>query len=168
MLSYQPEDIFLQHCPKTVASVLYNTRTYLVENNKRGKLVTTRKSKSSPTSVHRFCSHQWLTYDSQYTGVWKYSGVYKRLHCLSKIRLYTKMLRIHLFSIFTIKTPRTLNREDTDTCTLTITYIQTHNRLVRQNNSDLRKPNQDLTFDLLCNVVTKSPPCVRILTTTAF
>jgi len=28
--------------------------------------------------------------------------------CMSKNRLYTKMLRIHLFSIFTIKTPRTL------------------------------------------------------------
>jgi len=30
----------------------------------------------------------------------------KILHCLSINRLYTKMLRIHLFSIFTIKTPR--------------------------------------------------------------
>jgi len=29
----------------------------------------------------------------------------KTLRCLSKNRLYTKMLRIHLFSIFTIKTP---------------------------------------------------------------
>ena len=28
--------------------------------------------------------------------------------CLTKNRLYTKMLRIHLFSIFTIKTPRAL------------------------------------------------------------
>ena len=32
----------------------------------------------------------------------------KILRCLSKNRLYTKMLRIHLFSIFTIKTPRAL------------------------------------------------------------
>ena len=30
------------------------------------------------------------------------------LYCLSKNRLYTKMLRIHLFSIFTIKTPQAL------------------------------------------------------------
>ena len=28
------------------------------------------------------------------------------------------MLRIHSFSIFTINTPRALNREDTDKCTL--------------------------------------------------
>jgi len=32
------------------------------------------------------------------------------------------MLKIHLFSIFTIKTPWALNREDTDKCTLSITY----------------------------------------------
>jgi len=45
---------------------------------------------------------------------------------LSKYRLYTNMLRIHLFSIFTIKTPpalaelvlRPINLEDTDKCTL--------------------------------------------------
>ena len=30
------------------------------------------------------------------------------MRCLSKDRLYPKMLRKHLFSIFTIKTPRTL------------------------------------------------------------
>jgi len=35
-------------------------------------------------------------------------GVYKLFRCLSKNRLYTKMLRIHLFSIVIIKTPRTL------------------------------------------------------------
>ena len=40
---------------------------------------------------------------------------------MSKNRLYTKMLRIHLFSIFTIKTPRALNHEDTDKCTPSIT-----------------------------------------------
>jgi len=45
---------------------------------------------------------------------------------MSKDRLYTKMLRIHLFSIFTIKTSqaralRPLNREDTDKCALTNT-----------------------------------------------
>ena len=34
--------------------------------------------------------------------------MYKIVHCLSKNRLYTKMLRIHLFSIFTIKTPLAL------------------------------------------------------------
>jgi len=56
--------------------------------------------------------------------------VYKILRYLSKKkRLYTKMLRIHLFSVFTIKTPRCaralmpLNREDTVRCTLIITYI---------------------------------------------
>ena len=49
---------------------------------------------------------------------------------MSKHRLYTKMLRIHLFSIFTIKGSRVLaalaplclftllNREDADKCTL--------------------------------------------------
>jgi len=41
--------------------------------------------------------------DSQYTGVWKYCGVYK-LVCQSSV-LYTKMLKIHMFCIFTIKTP---------------------------------------------------------------
>jgi len=44
--------------------------------------------------------------DSQYTGAWEYCGVYKILRWLFKNRLYTNMLRIHLFSIFTIKTPR--------------------------------------------------------------
>jgi len=39
---------------------------------------------------------------------------------LSKNRLYTKMLRINLFSIFTIKTPRALDRDDPDKCTLSI------------------------------------------------
>jgi len=33
------------------------------------------------------------------------------------------MLKIHLFSIFTIKTQWALTREDTDTCTLTITNL---------------------------------------------
>ena len=46
--------------------------------------------------------------DSQDTGVWKYGGVYKILRYLSKNALYTKMLRMHLFSICTIKTPRAL------------------------------------------------------------
>jgi len=41
---------------------------------------------------------------NKYTGVWKYCSVYKILRCLSKNRLCTKMLIIHLFSIFTIKT----------------------------------------------------------------
>ena len=50
--------------------------------------------------------------DSQYTGEWKYCGVYEIhvLRCLSWNRLYTNMLRIHLFSIFIIMT---------ETCTLT-------------------------------------------------
>jgi len=42
------------------------------------------------------------------TCVWKYCGVYKMLRCQPKSRLCTKMLRIHLFGIFTIKTPRAL------------------------------------------------------------
>ena len=37
------------------------------------------------------------------------------LQCLTKNRLYTKMLRLHLFSIF-IKTPRALPHEDTSLC----------------------------------------------------
>ena len=51
--------------------------------------------------------------DSQYrsTGVSKYCGEYKILYCLSKNRLYTKMLRLHLAR----------NCEDTDKCTLNIT-----------------------------------------------
>ena len=55
--------------------------------------------------------------DSHYSGVLKYCGVYKLLRCLSKNRLYTKMFRIHLFSIFTSCCTRALmplNREDTD------------------------------------------------------
>ena len=43
------------------------------------------------------------------------------MRSLSKNRLYIKMLRIHLFSIFTNKTPQALNHEDADKCTLTIT-----------------------------------------------
>ena len=43
---------------------------------------------------------------------------------MSNCRLYTKMLRIHLFSIFTIKTPQALKREDTDKYTLAITCIE--------------------------------------------
>ena len=39
------------------------------------------------------------------------------------------MLRIHLFSIFTIKTPRALNREDTDKCTPTKTSPCTRIRI---------------------------------------
>ena len=39
------------------------------------------------------------------------------------------MLRIHLFSIFTIKTSRALNRDDTDKCTLTITYSVRNRRI---------------------------------------
>jgi len=58
--------------------------------------------------------------DSQYTGVWQYWGVYKILRWASKNRLYTKMLRIHLFSIFTIKTQQALNHEYTAKCTLLI------------------------------------------------
>ena len=58
--------------------------------------------------------------DSQYTGIWTYCGVYNILRCLSEIDTY--MLRIHVFSIFTITTPRALNHEDIDNCTLTITY----------------------------------------------
>ena len=50
-----------------------------------------------------------------YCGVWIFCAV-----CLYN-RLYTKMLRIHLFSIFTIKTPRGFNRLATYTCTPTIT-----------------------------------------------
>jgi len=34
------------------------------------------------------------------------------------------MLRIYLFSIFTIKMPQALNREDADKCTLTITNLR--------------------------------------------
>jgi len=56
--------------------------------------------------------------DCQYTGVWKYRGVYKISRSLSKNRLYTKMLRIHLFSIFTL---RPLNRETLTNVLLTIT-----------------------------------------------
>ena len=43
--------------------------------------------------------------------------------CLKYI-LYTKMLRIHVFSIFTIKP---LNRKDTDKCTLSYN-IHVHSR----------------------------------------
>ena len=45
--------------------------------------------------------------DSKYTDGFYYCGIYNLLSCL-KNRLYTEMLKIHLFSIFTIKTPRAL------------------------------------------------------------
>jgi len=47
------------------------------------------------------------------------------LCCLSKNILYTKMLRIHLFSIFTFKMSQILTGPlDTDKCTLNyIAYI---------------------------------------------
>ena len=40
--------------------------------------------------------------------MWKYCGVYKTLRCLSKTRLYIKMLRILLLSTFTIEMPHAL------------------------------------------------------------
>ena len=46
--------------------------------------------------------------DSQYTGVWKYCVIYNILYCVSKNRLYFKMLRIHLFGASTINAPRAL------------------------------------------------------------
>jgi len=49
---------------------------------------------------------------------------------LHKDRLYIKMLRIHLFSIFIIKTPQTLNLEDTDKCTLIITKVNVYQLLI--------------------------------------
>ena len=52
--------------------------------------------------------------DSQYSGVSKYCGVYLILRCLSKKRLYTKLLKIHFFSTFIIKTSPALTRDDTD------------------------------------------------------
>jgi len=42
--------------------------------------------------------------ESQYTDAWKSCSVYKSMRCLSKNRL----------KFSTIKTPRALNREDTD------------------------------------------------------
>ena len=60
----------------------------------------------------------------QYTDVLNYCSVYKLLRRLSKYRVYNKMLRIHVFSIFTIKTPRALNHKDMDKCTLTITFCE--------------------------------------------
>ena len=38
------------------------------------------------------------------TSVWKYCGMNTILGCLSRNRLYIKMLRINVFSIFTFKT----------------------------------------------------------------
>ena len=67
-----------------------------------------------------FWKFEFLFHDSQYTGIWNYYFVYQILRCLSKNRLYTKMLTIHLFSTFTIKTPQALYRENTDTGNLTI------------------------------------------------
>ena len=53
----------------------------------------------------KFC---FMKTANKYTGVRKYCGVYKIWRCPSKTRLYTKMLRIHLFCIFIIKTPQAL------------------------------------------------------------
>ena len=47
------------------------------------------------------------------------------------------MLRIYLFSIFTLRMPRALNGEYTDRCTLTITYLL----------GMLINPNTDTTID---------------------
>jgi len=44
--------------------------------------------------------------------------VYGNIEVYGKI--YTNMLKIHLYSIFSIKTARALTREVTDTCILTI------------------------------------------------
>ena len=46
-----------------------------------------------------------------YIGYWRF---------LLKNGVYSKMLRIHLFRIFTIKTSRSRPRENTDKCTLTM------------------------------------------------
>ena len=66
------------------------------------------------------CFDNLIYYFMKTADVWTYCMYTKLLSCLSKDRLYTKMLRIHVLSSFTRKTPRSLKHEDTDKCTLTI------------------------------------------------
>ena len=65
----------------------------------------------------------------------QYCGVYTILRCLSKNRLYTKMLRIHLFSIFTIKTPQALTALASIVKTLTNVLITITRILPEENKS---------------------------------
>ena len=54
----------------------------------------------SPNQIAVFLKFEFLFHeDRQDTDVWKYCVV-----CLKKNRLDTKMLRVHLFSFFTINT----------------------------------------------------------------
>ena len=99
-----------------------NRLLYFIQNINRKDVVLLIHSLLSNLSDNCiFWKFEFLFHeDSQYTGVWKYCAV-----CL-KID-YTQR---HLFSILTVKTSgalcacalRPLNREDTDKCTLTITY----------------------------------------------
>ena len=67
------------------------------------------QSSTSSNQSRIFWKIEFLLYeDSQYTGVWKIGNTAVYMKYLSKYRLYTNMLRIHLFSIFTIKTPPAL------------------------------------------------------------
>jgi len=56
--------------------------------------------------------------------------VHNYMGCLSQNKSDTKLFRVYLFTVFTIKRPRalawslrSLNREDSDKYTLTITYL---------------------------------------------
>jgi len=64
-------------------------------------------------------------------------GVYKILRCMSKIRLYTKLLRIHLFSVFTISIPRALVVLVTLGLLIVKTLLLLHFTLVTEISNDL-------------------------------
>ena len=63
------------------------------------------------------------------TKILDLSCVQKYMRCLSQNKSDTKLFRVYLFTVFTIKRPRalaslrSLNREDSDKYTLTITYL---------------------------------------------
>ena len=59
--------------------------------------------------IHIFLFFYFLFHEDSHVTDMDILRCTEMLHCLSKNRLYTKMLRIHLFSFLTIKTPRVLD-----------------------------------------------------------
>ena len=101
-----------------------------------------------------FLFHEYSQYTS---GVWKYCGVYEILRYLSINRLYTKMLRIHLFRIFT-SCARPLRPLKTLTSVLlTITQTLIHNR--RPIQMGIHHPRKDQ-----CHLIQVCHPLFLVLT----
>ena len=122
----QVYQIFKKNSPD---KLMFNTTSELMHLNK-ARIWTKLLSKlffAQSIWKFEFLFHE----DSQYTGVWLYCGVYKTLRCLSKQQYKLRCLEYicSVFSPLILRCAcalRPLNREDTDKCTLTITFKLLH------------------------------------------